>query len=305
MSGEMLKGVAATLAGGVLWGFSGSCIQFLDAEYAFPPLLLTVVRMLGAGALFLALLLARQRPVLARIAHDRPSLARLAVFGCIGLLSCQLLYIITIGYTNAGTATVLASFGIVFCMAAACVAGRRWPKAAELGGLACAVAATALIATGGDFSGMGIPLAGLVFGLLNAVSLAFYTMYPRRLFVKWGSLATTGLGMLVGGMGALAVWGICVTTGLGLDPARPVIPELDAAGLAMLAVIIVAGTFGAFGLYLHGVSIVGGVRGTQLGAIEPVSATVFAAFWLGTAFTWADWLGLALMTVTVFLVSKQ
>ena len=30
---------------------------------------------------------------------------------------------------------------------------------------------------------------------------------------------------------------------------------------------------------------------------------VFAALWLGTMFTWADWLGLVLMLAMIFLVT--
>ncbi|MDD7369500.1 MAG: EamA family transporter, partial [Berryella intestinalis] len=58
----------------------------------------------------------------------------------------------------------------------------------------------------------------------------------------------------------------------------------------------------AYGLFLHGVSIVGGVESTMLGAAEPVSATVFPAILLGTVFVWADWLGLMLMLGTIVLV---
>ncbi len=49
--------------------------------------------------------------------------------------------------------------------------------------------------------------------------------------------------------------------------------------------------------------IVGGVAGGLLGAIEPVSATLFSALWLGTLFTGADWAGLVLMVVTIAIVS--
>ena len=72
-----------------------------------------------------------------------------------------------------------------------------------------------------------------------------------------------------------------------------------------MILLILVGTLGAFGLYLHGVSIVGGVKGSMLGAAEPVSATVIAAVWLSTLFTWADWIGLALMVATIFLVALQ
>ena len=76
-------------------------------------------------------------------------------------------------------------------------------------------------------------------------------------------------------------------------------------GVAVFAAFIVVGTFAAFALYLHGVSVVGSVEGSLLGAIEPVSATVFATLWLGTAFTGADLAGCALMIAMIFLVTGK
>ena len=73
----------------------------------------------------------------------------------------------------------------------------------------------------------------------------------------------------------------------------------------MFGLIIVVGTFAAFALYLHGVSIVGSVKGSLLGAIEPVSATAFSALWLGTAFSGADWAGFVLMIAMIFLVTGE
>ena len=60
------------------------------------------------------------------------------------------------------------------------------------------------------------------------------------------------------------------------------LPALDAAGAAVFAAFVLVGTFAAFALYLHGVSVVGSVQGSLLGAVEPVSATLFATLWLGT-----------------------
>ena len=42
-----------------------------------------------------------------------------------------------------------------------------------------------------------------------------------------------------------------------------------------------------------------------LGAVEPVSATLFATLWLGTAFTGADLAGCALMIAMIFLVTGE
>ncbi len=75
--------------------------------------------------------------------------------------------------------------------------------------------------------------------------------------------------------------------------------------LIFLGCLVVVGTIGGYGLYLHGVSLVGSVKGSLLGAIEPVSATAFAAIFLGTAFTGFDIAGLILMCIMVACVTTD
>ena len=292
------RGVVAALIGGAMWGFSGTCAQYLYQHYEIDPLFITWVRMLGSGILFLILLASTQRGKLRAIAGDRRELGRLALFGIAGLFLCQFTYTTSVNATNAGTATVLQSLNTVFILAAICLMMRRAPRAMELGGLALALIATWLIATKGNLTALMIPPAGLAWGLINAASCTFYIMYPKHLFARWGSLPVTGIGMLIGGIAAVAIWGLG-----GLWGAAPVVPELGLDGVLVLAAIVVIGTLAAFGLYLHGVSIVGSVKGGLLGTTEPASAMVFAALWLGTMFTWADWIGLVLMVAMIFLVT--
>ena len=51
--------------------------------------------------------------------------------------------------------------------------------------------------------------------------------------------------------------------------------------------------------------MVGPVQGSQLGAIEPVSATVCSALLMGTAFSVPDWIGLVLMVGTIVIVAAS
>ena len=165
-----------------------------------------------------------------------------------------------------------------------------------------------LIATKGDLGTLNIPVEGLIWGLASAVTAAFYIMYPKRLFEKWGSLTVTGIGMFVGGITAWLLIALCALLDAlsgGLVGMPFTVPALDANGIAVLAAIAVLGTFGAFGLYLHGVSIAGSVAGSLLGAMEPVSASLLSALWLGTLFNWADWLGLVFMVVTIAIISTR
>lgn len=293
-----LRGVLCALLGAALWGFSGACAQFLLSNYDITPSFITAVRMLGAGAVFLVVLALRNRAQLKAMLGDGRTVGQLAVFGGVGLFLCQITYTIVIGYTNAGTATVLQTTGIAFVMLFTCMLTRRLPRVREIVGLAAAVAATWLIATQGDPGALSLPLVGLVWGIANGLSVAFYLMYPKKLFARWGSFAVTGLGMLAGGIVATAVYFGGVALGQPLA-----LPALDAAGIAVFAVFVLVGTFAAFALYLHGVSVVGSVEGSLLGAIEPVSATLFSALWLATAFTGADLAGCALMIAMIFLVT--
>jgi len=126
------------------------------------------------------------------------------------------------------------------------------------------------------------------------------------MFARWGSFPITGLGMLVGGLTALVAWLISpiLPTSLAMTlGAGEALPVMGVDGWLALIAFTLVGTFLAFGLYLHGISIVGGMRGSMLGTIEPVSAMVISSAWLGTSFVPADWLALVLMVATVFLVS--
>ena len=305
---HVVRGIVCALVGASLWGFSGSCTQFLFAHYQIDSLYITAVRMIGSGLAFIALLLVTHRNELFAILSDGKTMRKMVVFGTLGLFMSQVTYIVSIDYTNAGTATVLQMLNIVFVIAATCVMAHRTPRILEIGGFLLAMMATVLIATKGDLGTLHIPLLGLIWGLLNAAAVAFYIMYPKDLYERLPSLCVVGLGMLFGGIGAWMLWGASALVSAASGSAIPPLatfPTLGFSGYVVMGLIIFVGTFAAFGLYLHGVSIVGGMRGSLLGAVEPLSATVVSALWLGTVFNWADWLGMVLMVATIFVVTLQ
>ncbi len=299
-------GVISALVGALFWGFSGTCAQFLNTGYDISPLFVVLVRNAGAALLFAVPLFSRRAQV-AEMAADRSCWPRFLLFSIVGVLMCETVYIVAIAYTNAGTATVLQSLNVVFVLVYVCVRARRLPRLFECLGVVLALVATVLIATKGDLSSLSIPLAGLVFGLMDALAVAVYVLAPKPLFERWSSMPVVCAGMIVSGAAIVCVW--CV--GCALSPAFPGIawlfsvPKLDAAGVAALLAMLFVGTFAAFGLYLYGVSIVGGVNGSLLGSAEPLAASVLATCWLGTVFSWADWVGLVLMVATIFLVALQ
>ena len=180
---------------------------------------------------------------------------------------------------------------------------RKLPRVFEFLGLVLALAATVIIATQGDLGTITLPAAGLFWGVLNGLSVAAYVMIPRHggLFDRFGSFAATGVGMLV----TCLCSGICYTAQLvGGTGAPGAVASMDAIGwLVLVGGLGCLGTFVSFGLYLRGVSAVGSVTGSLLGAVEPVSASICAWVFLGTAFSGWDWLGLVLMLGMLVLVT--
>lgn len=303
-------GIISTLVGASLWGFSGSCSQFLMENYAISTLFITMARMVGSAALFMVVILVRHRAAIGEILADRWALRRFILLGAFGLYLCQLTYLMAISYTNAGTATVLQALNIVIIMVATCLIVPRLPRAVELAGLVFALVSIVLIATQGDFGKLHLAPAGLFWGLVTAFCAAGYSMLPGPLHKRWSSVVVVGGGMFTGAIAAAAIWllafafpGIDEFISQGNAVGTALIPSLDAIGVIALLTVVVVGTFLAFFLFLHGLSIVGPVQGSQLGAIEPVSAMVFSVLVAGSVFSVHDWLGLVFMVATILLVA--
>ncbi|MCI8341266.1 MAG: EamA family transporter [Eggerthellaceae bacterium] len=300
----MWLGIAFTLLGGALWGISGTSVQFLTTAGGAPPALVTFMRVLLGGGLFFLFLLARKPGVVRAMFTDPRTVGSLLLFA-FALYSNQLCYAQTVQITNAGTATVLQMLGSVFIMLFVCITGRKLPRAKELAGLIIAIVATLLIATQGDFSTLSIPLDGLLWGIGSGATTALYIIAPKRtgLFDRFGSMPAVGAGMFLSTLFAVPGY---LAQGGTFASAATVLGGFGWFEWAVFLVgLVIVGTIGGYGFYLHGVSVVGSVRGSLLGAIEPVSATAIAALWLGTAFTGFDLAGMVLMCAMVALMATD
>ena len=292
MKNKTMIGIVFALAGGLCWGFSGSCGQFLFDVYKLDPIWLCSVRVFCAGLILLALSLIKCKKQVLAILKNKKDLLFTFLFGILGLLISQLCYLTAISYSNAATATVLQYLGPVMIMVFTCVWKKRAPNLAELFALILALGGTFLIATHGNIGELSISPLALVFGLLAALALVFYTLLPGGVIAKYGTLPVMGCGMTMGGIIFLPFahpW----TYGV----------RLDAAGVAAVVAIIIVGTVMAFSLYLMGVEYAGAVKASVVSSIEPVSAAVISALWLGSDFAPMDIVGFICVISAVIILS--
>ena len=289
---HVLRGSLCTMIGGVCWGVAGTCGQYLFSRFGVSTLWLTCFRLLSGGIIRLALAAVRHRRELRDIWRSPGDAAMLVCYGVFGLLMCQYAYMTSISYSNAGTTTVLQTLSLVIIMLLTCLRLRRRPNRLETAALVLALLGTFLLATGGDPAHMVLSPQGLFWGLATAVAVTVYTLLPRRLLSRWNREAVNGWGMLIGGVIinlAARSWTFRV--------------DLPLRGWLAVGAIVLFGTLLSFTLFMQGIRDVGPVKSSMLAATEPVSATIFSAVWLGTAFSAVDLMGFAAIIATIFLLS--
>lgn len=291
-SRRMLVGVLATFFGGLFWGFSGTCADFLFENYAADTMWLMCMRQITAGAMFLVVILARakDRERLRRLFTDKRDLMVLLAFSASGVLLNQLGYLTSIRITNAGTATVLQCLQLVIIMVYACLTTHRAPRRRELIGVGLALAGTYLLATGGDPSNLSIPPFGLFIGLISALGAAAMSIVPVRILPKYGAPVVTGSGMLICG----------IVSSLFIQPWAHM-PAFDGIAWGAFIVLALVGSCLAYSLYMQGVKDIGSMRASLIGTVEPVSAAVTSAIALGTVFTGTDIAGFACIIIMMVL----
>ena len=285
-----IRGYMLAILGGVSWGISGVCSQYLFMKYEVSADWLTAVRMLLSGILLLMLALQREHMRVFKIWKERKDVVWLIAFGLAGLLLCQYTFLAAIKYSNSATATVLQSLNVVLMAIVMSVWNKKRMSKIQIAAIILAISGTYLIATKGNPMSIDISAKGLTFGILAAVGVVVYTLLSRPIIASWGNLTITGWGMLIGGMV------LFVVTRAWIFPTN-----LNLPAWIIIAVIVIIGTAVGFSVFLESVKYIGPVKSTLLGCLEPASATILSALVLGTRFTVVELIGFVLVVGTVFL----
>ena len=291
---RVLRGTISAGIGGVFWGFSGTCGQYLFSECQVSTLWVTCLRLLCAGTLMTLMALVKHRSDLVNIWKDPKDVTLLGLFGIFGLMFCQYSYLSGIAHSNAATTTVLQQLSLVIVMLISCLQERHLPKAFQVLALVLAFFGTFMVTTGGNPEQMILSPQALFWGLSTACAAAAYNLLSKSLLMRWSREAVCGIGMLFGG--------VVLSTYAKLWTYDVTLPLL---GWLSFGCIVIFGTLVAFSFFLKGVQDAGPVRAAMMGVTEPLSAAVFSAVWLGTSFSGAELIGFAAILGTMFLLAKN
>ena len=289
---ETIIGTFLTIAGGILWGISGVCGQFLFQNKDVTASWLVPLRLVTAGFLLLCYYVIRDKGKTFDIWKTKRNRIDIIIYGLAGMMLCQYSYFQTIEWSNAGTATVIQYLGPALIVVWVCLQTKRLPEKKEVLGVILAVTGIFLIATHGNPTTLALSQKALIMGLISAVSVVIYTVKPARMQAEFDTPLILAWGMLIGGIAltiAFRPWNNKVI--------------FDGETFTALAFIILFGTMAGFSMYMTGVKMIGSVKASLYSCVEPVASMVLTAVWMKVSFTTPDLIGTAFVIATIIILA--
>ncbi len=293
MSNKLI-GYLSCIAGAASWGVSGICSQYFFENYDVTSAQVTVIRMIFTALILLPILRIQKGREMYAIFKNRHDTFVLFVFSIFGLLFCQYAYIAAIYHSNAPTATVIQYLGPILILVYLCLRRKSLPDLQESLSMVLAIGGVFLLVTHGNVNSLAISPQGIFWGFNAALGLALYMLIPVRLIARYGVLLVIGYAMGIGGVALMVFNRVNIFT-----------LNLDFAGYMAALVIVVVGTLGGFGLYLHGSSLVGAMDASMLGSFEPLTSLVLSVMMFDLDFIALDYLGFAMVLATIFILASR
>lgn len=292
MSYPRTKGILLVIIAATCWGVSGTVAQYLFQQQGFSTGWLVVTRLIFSGAVLLSFAHTSGQQNIWSVWKNKQDTLQLIVFGIIGMFGVQYTYFAAIEHGNAATATVLQYLAPVIIACFLCFRAKSIPAKLEIIAIILALLGTFLLVTKGNIHALTISGPALLWGILSAFALAFYTLYPGKLLTKWGSLITVGWGMLVGGIGFSLI-----------HPPWQFQGDWSFSSFMAVVFVVIFGTLIAFFCYMESLKFISASEASLLACVEPLSAAFLAVAWLHVTFGPAEWIGSFLIIATIFILS--
>lgn len=291
---QRLRGAAMIMAGGICWGFSGTCIQYVTQVEGVTVEWASCLRLGISAVILVAMCLCSpsKRSELGNLLRDTPSRRLMIIYGVFGCFACQITYMEAISFTSAGVATLMEQLGLLIVVFYTCARQRRSPKVREIAALILALTGVFFICTQGNPGALSMPIEGLAWGIASMVTMATYILIPVKLMDRWSGIVVTTPSLVIATVFACIV----------LQPWNASLP-ITIGSVAGIMGSAVFGVVLAYLLFLGGLKFAGPVVAGLLDCVEPVAALGFSALLVGTAVSGFDLLGCLLILSMIVLVT--
>ena len=275
----------------LLFAVSGTASKFLFNSGLTPFQLIQLRTTLAAIGLFVWLLLTN-RPLLRISVKDLPYFAALGVFG-IG--SAQFFYLFAISKINVAAAILLHYTGPVFV---ALYAGFVLKQKIGLIGLIsiCGSIIGCFLAVGAYHPEvLTINRIGIATGLLAAIAFAIYSILSDTGMKKYSPYTVLFFGLLF----ASLMWNILH------PPLESVFQPYSRIQWGWIFFIGLCGTILPFGLYFEGIRRIKPTHASITATLEPISAGVIAAVFLGELLAPLQIIGGFLVVISILILQYK
>lgn len=249
------------------WGTIGIVYALIPRWIAIAPVTVVFLRASAAFALLLLYTSAARRRALVVAARDLPFLA---LFGLVSISAFYLVLIYAYRQASVGVTTVLLYLAPAFVTAVSVLALRERLTARKLIALACSLGGALLVAEPWAGDTLRVSGAGLILGLLSAVTYGSYSLLG-----KVGLRRHEPLTLLLYGLGFGA---------LGLAPAQLIAGSSLPSGMAFVWLALALGvgiTLIPLGLYTAALNRLPSSNAAIVATFEPIVAIVLATLILG------------------------
>lgn len=288
------KGLFLVITGATFWGAGGTVAQKLFQQYAIDVSWLVATRLLIAGFLLLTVqFLLKDRSQIIDVWKHKSSAVPLMIFGLLGMLAVQYTYMASIQHGNAAVATLLQYLAPVLIIIYMIFRKQTVLSKQDILTVVLALSGCFFLLTNGSFSELSVPTPAIIWGILSAVSLAFYTLYAVPLLSRYDSLVIVGWAMLIGGIALSFIH----------PPWQMDFTNLPIGVYLNLGFVIIFGTMIAFYFYIESLQSLSPKETSLLGSLEPLAAVLTTVFWLQEPFGYFQWIGTACIIGMILLLS--
>lgn len=283
-----VKGITYALIGGTCWGLSGIVGKLLFDTRGLNAQWLVTARLIIGGLIMLLIAFSQKKEKIFDVWKNKKTACSMLLFAAFGMLACQLTYFLCVQYSNPATATVLQYTSPVMIMILCLFLDKKLPRIIDILVLIAVVAGVFLMSTHGDIHTLAISQKALVLGMIAAVTIVFYTVWPVSLLREFGSPSVIGWGMFLGGIMLAPFSKFWVLSG-----------KWDGYTVILVGIVIIFGTVCAFTCYLKGVIYLGPVKSSLFSCMEPLVSTILTVTVLHQTFAMADLVGIAVIIISV------
>lgn len=289
LQGMILASLAASL-----WAVSGISGEILFKKFNFSSDWLVSTRTLVSGILlFIIVTFIEKKSVLKPLKNKRDCVG-IILFGSAGMYLVQYTYFKTIELSNVSLATILQFTAPFFIFIYESIKNKKHPSVSTVFLLFMTILGVVFIATKGNFSNLSVSLEALLLGLVSAIMIAFYSIFPKRLLKKYGSITVVGWGMIVGSIISNVVHPIWKVEG-----------EANTNSIIQVIIVVILGTSVAYLIYIASLNYISSSLAGILTAFEPVLAAILSIVIFGLKFSFIEIIGFVLVFVSIFILEKR